>query len=55
MPSTCQPYELPVEECDVEARVVRDQHGVLGERQEAADGELDGRGAPQREIVESRQ
>ena len=42
-----QPHRLAVEERHVEARVVRDEHGVAREREEAPDGGRDRRRAPQ--------
>ena len=42
-----QPLDLAVEEADVEARVVRDEHRVAGELEEAAHRELDRRCAAQ--------
>ena len=42
-PPAGQPFDLAVEEPHVEAGVVGDEHGVAGELEEAADGELDGR------------
>ena len=46
-PPAGQPLDLAVEEADVEARVVRDEHRVAGELQEATHRELDGRCATQ--------
>ncbi len=46
-PARLDPLDGLVEERQVEARVVRDDHAVPGEREEAAHGRLDGRRAAQ--------
>ena len=47
-----EPLHLAVEERHVEAGVVRDEHRVIREREEASDGELDGWRAPERAGVD---
>ena len=50
-----QPLDLAVEEADVEARVVRDEHRVAGELEEATHRKLDRRCAAQLARVDSGQ
>ena len=54
-PPAREPLDLAVEEAHVEAGVVGDEHGVAGELEEAAHGELDRRRSPERAGVDSRQ
>ena len=50
-----EPHRLVVEECHVEARVVRDEHAVTGEVEEAPQRGCDGWSPPQLFVAEARQ
>ena len=54
-PALGKALDLAVEKSEVEARVVRDEHGVPREREEAADGRVDPRRPAQVAVGEARQ
>ena len=54
-PGACQPLRLAVEERQVEARVVSDEHRVAGEREEPPHGDPGARLSAQRRVAKTRQ